>query len=96
MGRIVCSTALLLASRTEIADRDAEIARIDEEISERDAQGGSYTAAGKAGADFKRALFGARSEKATPEQYELALEDIEVAMAAVHAEDEAIDPPKPA
>lgn len=43
-------------------------------------------------ADFKRALFGARSEKADPEQFELALEDIETAMAAVHAEDEALDP----
>ena len=43
--------------------------------------------------DFKRA-FGARSEKINPEQYELALEDIETAMAAIHAEDEAVDPPK--
>ena len=45
-------------------------------------------------ADFKRALFGAKSEKINPEQYELALEDIETAMAVVHAENEAIDPPK--
>ena len=45
-------------------------------------------------ADFKRALFGAKSEKADPDQYQLALEDIETAMAVVHAEDEAIDPPK--
>ncbi|QIE47665.1 IS66 family transposase (plasmid) [Pseudohalocynthiibacter aestuariivivens] len=44
-------------------------------------------------ADFKRALFGARSEKTNPEQFELALEDIETAIAAVHAEDEAFDPP---
>lgn len=43
-------------------------------------------------ADVKRALFGVRSEKATPEQYELALEDIETAMAAIHAEDAALDP----
>lgn len=42
-------------------------------------------------ADFKRALFGARSEKVCPEQYELALEDIEAAQEAVHAEDEADD-----
>ena len=42
-------------------------------------------------ADFKHALFGARSEKTDPEQFELALEDIETAMAVVHAEDEAID-----
>mgnify|MGYP001092779484 CR=1 FL=1 len=46
-------------------------------------------------ADFKRALFGARSEKADPEQFELALEDIETAMAVVHAEGEAVDPSTP-
>lgn len=45
-------------------------------------------------ADFKRALFGSRSEKANSEQYELAFEDIETAMAVVHAEDEDIDPVK--
>ena len=45
-------------------------------------------------ADFKRALYGAKSEKGHPDQYHLALEDIETAMAVVHAEDEAIDPPK--
>ena len=44
-------------------------------------------------ADFKRSLFGARSEKTDPEQYELSLEDIETAMAAVRAEDDAVDPP---
>ena len=44
-------------------------------------------------ADFKRALFGARSEKTSPEQFELALEDIETAMAAIHAEDATLDPP---
>jgi transposase len=47
-------------------------------------------------ADFKRALYGAKSEKGHPDQYHLALEDIETAMAVVHAEDEAIDPPKTA
>ena len=45
-------------------------------------------------ADFKRALYGAKSEKSHPDQYHLALEDIETAMTVVHAEDEAIDPPK--
>ena len=45
-------------------------------------------------ADFRRALFGARSEKTDPEQFELALEDIETAMAVVHAEDAALDPPE--
>jgi len=45
-------------------------------------------------ADFKRALYVAKSEKGHPDQYHLALEDIETAMAAVHTEDEEIDPPK--
>jgi transposase len=45
-------------------------------------------------ADFKRALYGAKSEKGHPDQYHLALEDIETAMAVVHAEDETVDPPK--
>jgi len=35
-------------------------------------------------ADFKRALYGAKSEKGHPDQYHLALEDIETAMAVVH------------
>jgi transposase len=43
--------------------------------------------------DFKRALYGAKSEKGHPDQYHLALEDIETAMAIVNAEDEAVDPP---
>jgi len=34
-------------------------------------------------ADFKRALFGAKSEKVNPEQYELALEDIETALSVI-------------
>ncbi len=47
-------------------------------------------------ADFKRALYGAKSEKGHPDQYHLALEDIETAMAVVRAEDEAIGPPETA
>ena len=49
-------------------------------------------------ADFKRALFGAKSEKTDPEQYELAFEDIETAIEVVHAErdaDVALRPAKP-
>ena len=42
-------------------------------------------------ADFKRALFGAKSEKVCPEQFQLALEDIEAAQEAIHAEDEEDD-----
>jgi len=42
-------------------------------------------------AAFKQAAFGRRSEKSDPDQFELALEDLETAIAAVHAEDEAED-----
>ena len=37
-------------------------------------------------ASFKKALFGAKSEKINPAQYELELEDIETAIAQVEAE----------
>lgn len=40
-------------------------------------------------AAFKLAAFGRKSEKANPEQFDLALEDLETAIAAIHAEDEA-------
>lgn len=40
-------------------------------------------------AAFKQAAFGRKSEKADPDQFDLALEDLETAIAAIHAEDEA-------
>ncbi|MBB3452800.1 transposase [Rhizobium sp. BK313] len=40
-------------------------------------------------AAFKQATFGRKSEKTDPEQFDLALEDLETAIAAIHAEDEA-------
>jgi len=40
-------------------------------------------------ADFKRALFGAKSEKTEPGQFELALEDIETAVESMQAAEEA-------
>ena len=40
-------------------------------------------------AAFKQAVFGRKSEKSDPDQFELALEDLETAMAVIHAEDEA-------
>ena len=76
--------AMLAASLAALADRDAVIERKEDRILRLE----------KLLADFKRALFGHRSEKSDPEQYELALEDIETAIAAIHAEDEAVDPPK--
>ncbi|OYU37597.1 MAG: IS66 family transposase [Pseudorhodobacter sp. PARRP1] len=76
--------AKLAASLAAIADRDAVIERKEDRIIRLE----------KLLADFKRALFGHRSEKSDPEHFELALEDIETAIAAIHAEDDAIDPPK--
>lgn len=42
-------------------------------------------------AAFKQAAFGRRSEKSDPDQFELALEDLETAIAVVQAEDDAED-----
>ncbi len=42
-------------------------------------------------AAFKQAAFGRRSEKSDPDQFELALEDLETAMAVLHAEEDAED-----
>lgn len=90
MDDIDALKAMILASQAEnaqrdmlVADRDAVIERKEDCIQRLE----------KLVADFKRALFGARSEKAYPEQFELALEDIETAMAAVYAEDDSLDPP---
>ena len=42
-------------------------------------------------AAFKQAAFGRRSEKIDPDQFELALEDLETGIAAIHAEEDAED-----
>ena len=42
-------------------------------------------------AAFKQAVFGRKSEKSDPDQFELALEDLEAAMAVIHAEEDAED-----
>jgi len=90
--------AMVLASQTDIAARDASLVNQTTRIAERDdiieRKEDRIQRLEKLVADFKRALFGVRSEKVNPEQYELALEDIETAMAVIHAEDEATDPPK--
>jgi transposase len=78
--------AIILASQAKMVDQDGIIERKEGRIIRLE----------KLLADFKRALYGAKSEKANPDQYHLALEDIETAMAVVHAEDEVIDPPKTA
>lgn len=42
-------------------------------------------------AAFKQAVFGRKSEKSDPDQFELALEDLETALAVIHAEEDAED-----
>ena len=83
--------ALLIAAEAQISAQNATLAERDGTIERKEDR---ITRLEKLLADFKRALYGAKSEKGHPDQYHLALEDIETAMAVVHAEDEAIDPPK--
>jgi transposase len=83
---LIAADARLSAQSPSLLDRDGIIERKEDRIIRLE----------KLLADFKRALYGTKSEKANPDQYHLALEDIETAMAVVHAEDEAIDPPKAA
>lgn len=73
--------AMVLAAQSRAALQDDVIERKEARLVQLE----------KLVADFRRALFGARSEKACPEQFALALEDIETAQAALHAEDEADD-----
>ena len=83
---LIAADARLSAQSQSLLDRDGIIERKEDRIIRLE----------KLLADFKRALYGTKSEKANPDQYHLALEDIETAMAVVNAEDEAIDPPKAA
>ncbi|MBM2082097.1 MULTISPECIES: IS66 family transposase [Roseobacteraceae] len=83
--------ALLRAAEERASERDARLAERDAVIERKEER---IVRLEKLVADFKRAMFGSKSEKADPDQYQLALEDIETAIATVHAEDEAIDPPK--
>lgn len=83
---LIAADARLSAQSQSLLDQDGIIERKEDRIIRLE----------KLLADFKRALYGAKSEKANPDQYHLALEDIETAMAVVHAEDEVIDPPKTA
>ncbi len=83
--------AIVRASRVDIAARDARLVERDSIIKRKE---DCIQRLEKLVTDFKRALFGTKSEKINFEQYELALEDIETAMAAIHAEDEASDPSK--
>ncbi|WP_416068708.1 IS66 family transposase (plasmid) [Rhizobium sp. ZK1] len=71
--------AMLIAAQAREAGKDAQIARKDERIERLE----------RLVAAFKQAAFGRKSEKTDSEQFDLALEDLETAMAAIHAEEEA-------
>jgi transposase len=70
---------MLIAAQAREAGKDAQIARKDERIERLE----------KLVAAFKQAAFGRKSEKSDPDQFDLALEDLETAIATIHAEDEA-------
>ena len=82
--------ALLRAAEERASERDARLAERDAVIERKEER---IVRLEKLVADFKRAMFGSKSEKADPDQYQLALEDIETAITTVHAQDKAIDPP---
>lgn len=68
--------AILIAAQAREAGKDAQIARKDERSERR----------GKLVAAFKQISFRRKSEKTDPDQFDLALEDLETVMAAIHAE----------
>ena len=66
--------ALLRASEARNAERDTQVAERDAVIERKEDR---IIRLEKLVVDFKRALFEAKSEKTDPDQYQLALEDIE-------------------
>uniref|UniRef100_A0A7C1NYN8 IS66 family transposase n=1 Tax=Agrobacterium albertimagni TaxID=147266 RepID=A0A7C1NYN8_9HYPH len=81
--------ALLIAARLSEAAKDVAIASKDEHIARKDER---IERLEKLVSAFKQAAFGRKSEKSDPDQFDLALEDLETAMAVIHAEDEADTP----
>ncbi len=81
--------AMLIAAQARERAKDVAIASKDEHIARKDER---IERLEKLVAAFKQAAFGRKSEKTDPDQFDLALEDLETAMAAIHAEDEADTP----
>lgn len=79
---LIAAQAYQAAKDVAIASKDAHIDRKDERIERLE----------KLVAAFKQAAFGRKSEIADPDKFDLALEDLETAMAVIHAEDEADTP----
>ena len=86
------------ALKAQISERDAIIAAKEELIFSKNAlikrKIELIIHLEKLVAQYKHALYGAKSEKGDPDQSQLTLEDLETEIAAVHAENEASDPPE--
>ena len=76
--------AIIMASQVQITEQDAVITRKQERI----------TLLEKLVVDFKRALFGSKSEKFASAQYQLALDDIEPDIIAIQTHDDGTDVPR--
>ena len=74
------------------AERDAERAKNGRLIEERDQLAGQNDRLRHLLRQLQRMQFGRRSEKLDPDQFNLALEDLEQAVAASEAEQEKADP----
>ena len=81
--------AMLIAAQAREAAKDVAIASKDEHIARKDER---IERLEKLVAAFKQAAFGRKSEKTDPDQFDLALEDLETAIAVINAEDEADAP----
>jgi transposase len=88
-GDITALRALVL---TAWAERDAERAEKTRLIEERDQLAGQNDRLRHLIRQLQRMQFGRRSEKLDPDQFNLALEDLEQAIAAGEAEQEKADP----
>jgi hypothetical protein len=88
-GDITALRALVL---TAWAERDAERAEKTRLIEERDQLAGQNDRLRHLIRQLQRMQFGRRSEKLDPDQFNLALEDLEQAVAAGEAEQEKADP----
>ncbi|ACM35492.1 MULTISPECIES: IS66 family transposase [Rhizobium/Agrobacterium group] len=88
--------AMLIAAKARETGKDAQIARQNAQIASKDEhiarKDERIERLEKLVAAFKQAAFGRKSEKTDPDQFDLALEDLETAMAVIHAEDEADAP----
>jgi len=76
--------AMIVAQAAELAGHKEALSRKDASLAEKEDCITRLEALVKA---FRAAMFGRRSEKLDPDQYDLALEDIEVGIVAIAAED---------